>query len=165
MNRILAAILAVAIVLSGAGAGLTLWFLTRNVASPLPQISAFSHGETTRIGPYFHCSAADLTDCVSPQTIGQVPVVADEPVQLSVSEPIGSAVWGLRTVYEDPRNDTEIVMEPGTLAATIPSVDAVRGRLTGVVVQVPIRVMAPEGEVILVRAEWSVRTVWDDAAQ
>ena len=37
-----------------------------------------------------------------------------------------------------------------------------RGRLTGLVVQVPSRVMAPEGEVILVRAEWSVRTVWAD---
>lgn len=162
MNRVLAAIVAVAVVLSTAGAGLSLWLLTRNMTPSLPQVSAYSHGELTRVGPYFHCSADDLTDCVSPQTIGEVVVVPDEPVQLSVASSIGDAVWGLRTVYEDPANSTEIVMEPGTLAATIPSVDSTRGRLTGLVVQVPIRVMAPEGEVILVRAEWSVRTVWAD---
>lgn len=163
MNRVIAVIVAAALVLSGAGAGLTLWLLTRNMGPHFPEISAYSHGEMTRVGPYFYCSLRDLNNCVAPQTVGVVRVVENEPVQLSVSGDIGASLWALRVIYEDPRDATETLMRPGTLAATIPSVDPVRGRLTGIAVQLPVPVITPTGEEdFLSHAEWSVATVWDD---
>ncbi|MGK2881377.1 MAG: DUF2771 domain-containing protein [Mycobacterium sp.] len=163
MKRVVAAIIAAAIVLSCAGAGVTVWLLTRNAGPYFPQISAYTHGELTRVGPYSFCAVANPTDCINPQTQGELRVVPDEPVQLSLDEQIGGSVWGLRLYYEDPRfdKDTEI-MRPGTVAATIPSTDPERGRLTGITVQLPIVVMTPEGQEFRVRAEWSVRTVWED---
>lgn len=163
MNRVIATVVAVALVLSGAGAGLTVWLLTRNLGPSYPQISAYSHGELTRVGPFNFCSLPDLVECVNPHTQGELRVVDDEPVQLSVDGAIGRGVWGLRAYYEDPRFDTETaIMKPGTLAVTIPSVDPHRGRLTGITVQLPVLVMTPEGEDVRAHAEWGVRTVWDD---
>jgi hypothetical protein len=104
----------------------------------------------------------DLNDCADPQTQGVLPVNDRNPVQLSVPTPIGRAPWRLLQVYEDPRNTAVSVFRPNSrLAVTIGTVDAQRGRLTGVVVQLMTLVLDPNGELQDVpHAEWSVRTVW-----
>jgi hypothetical protein len=83
-------------------------------------------------------------------------------VQLSVPGAIGRAPWRLLQVYEDPANTTTTYFRPGTrLAVTIPTVDAQRGRLTGIAVQLLTLVRDAAGELQDVpHAEWSVRTVW-----
>ena len=49
---------------------------------------------------------------------------------------------------------------------TIPTVDAQRGRLTGIAVQLPTLVRDEAGnEFPVPHAEWSVRTVWDESEE
>jgi hypothetical protein len=151
----------VAAVLAGC-VGVSVWLLVRGQPPQYPQISAYSHRHLIRVGPYRYCKVLDLNDCADPQTQGVLPVNDRNPVQLSVPTPIGRAPWRLLQVYEDPRNTAVSVFRPNSrLAVTIGTVDAQRGRLTGVVVQLMTLVLDPNGELQDVpHAEWSVRTVW-----
>lgn len=163
MKRVVAAIVAAVVLLGSVSAGVSVWLLTRNAGPDFPEISAFTHGELTRVGPYYYCNVLNLTECTQPESQGELQLSTDHPVQLSVPASIGRALWSLQQYYEDPNNDTESLMPPGTLAVTVPSVDPQRGRLTGIVVRVPTRVILPTGEEQFVpHAEWSVRTVWND---
>ncbi|MGH3636389.1 MAG: DUF2771 domain-containing protein, partial [Mycobacterium sp.] len=128
-----------------------------------PEISAYSHGHLTRVGPYLYCNVLDLTDCQTPQAQGELPVSAQDPVQLSVPAAIGRAPWRLLHVYADPADTTVTVYRPNTrLAVTIATADPQRGRLTGIVVQLMTLVIDPGGELHDVpHAEWSVRMVWN----
>ena len=151
-----------AAVVAAVGTVLAVWLVVRNHPPQRPEISAYSHGHLTRVGPYFYCNVLNLKDCQVPQTEGELPVNARDPVQLSVPTAIGRAPWRLLWVYEDPRNSAEKMFRPDTrLAVTIPTVDPQRGRLTGVVVQ--LLTLAPDGTgqwQAVPHAEWSVRTVW-----
>lgn len=161
MKRVLAALLAVALVAS-VGTGLLVWQLTRHEGTSLPEISAYSHGESVRIGPYRYCQVLDLDNCEIPQTTGDLAVNSRNPVQLSVPSAIARAPWWLIRAYEDAPSPVVSEFRPGTtLAVTIPTVDARFGKLTGLAVQVPTLVRDEAGnEFPLPHAEWSVRTVW-----
>jgi Protein of unknown function (DUF2771) len=160
--KLVVSVLAVVMVLASTAAGVGAWLLARGHGPQRPEISAYSHGHLTRVGPYLYCKVLDLDDCQTPQAQGQLPVNARDPVQLSVPTAIGRAPWRLLRVYEDPANTTTTVFRPNTrLAVTISTVDPQRGRLTGIVVQLMTLVVDTAGELRDVpHAEWSVRAVW-----
>lgn len=161
MKRVLAVLTAVA-VLAAVATGALVWQLTRDRGPALPEISAYTHGELTRVGPFQFCEVLDPTDCVPAGQQGELAVTERNPVQLSVPTEIAKAPWRLLRVYEDPTDTTESVYRPGTrLAVTIPTVDPQRGRLTGIAVQLLTLVQDQTGEVFEIpHAEWSVRMVW-----
>lgn len=155
------ALLAVVAVLAVA-AGIGAWALVRERGPLRPEISAYSDGHLTRVGPYRYCSVLDLTDCQNPRSEGELKVNSRAPVQLSVPTSISRAPWWLLTVYEDSAIPATTFYRPGSrLAVTIPTVDPRHGRLTGIAVQLMTVFVDPNGEVQGVpHAEWSVRTVW-----
>ncbi len=155
------AVIAVA-ALASAGTGTGAWLLARDHVPRQPQISAYSDGHLTRVGPYLYCDVLNLNDCQRPQQQGELPVDEGDPVQLSVPREIGRAPWRLLRVYQDPANTTSTIYRPGRrLAVTIPTVDPQRGRLTGIAVQLLTLAFDPRGELIDVpHAEWSVRMVF-----
>jgi len=158
-TRTTAWILAALVLLASAGAGVAAYRWTKNSVSRLPEISAYSRGETARVGPYFFCNVVNLNDCVRDGAQGALRVDDREPVQLSVPMSIARAPWRLLKVYEDDRNTTATVFKPGSrLAATIPTLDPRRGRVVGVVVQLLTIVRDQNNtEFELPHAEWSVR--------
>ncbi|WP_370330619.1 DUF2771 domain-containing protein [Mycolicibacterium hippocampi] len=164
MKRVVAVLAAVALVAS-TGTGVLVWQLTRDHEPQLPEISAYSHGELTRVGPYRFCEVLDPTDCVVPGEQGELPVTGRHPVQLSVPTAIAQAPWVLLRAYED--DDVIEEFRPDSrLAVTIPTVDPRRGRLTGIAVQLPTLVRDETGnEFPVPHAEWSVRTVWGQPAE
>lgn len=155
---ILAAVVAVGAAAAGAGA----WLITRERGPALPSISAYSRGDTVRVGPFLYCNVVDLDDCAPAGTQGALPVRETDPVQLSVPSSIGRAPWRLLKIYENERDSTTTLFRPGArLAVTIPTVDPQRGRMVGVVVQLMTLVRDQSGEVFdLPHAEWSVRLLW-----
>lgn len=164
MKRGVAVVITAVVILLSVGAGVGTWMLVRRPGPQRPEISVYSHGHLTRVGPYLYCNVLDLNDCQSPQTQGELPFHAHYPVQLSVPEAISRAPWRLLQVYEDPANTTTTMFRPGTrFAVTIPSVDPQRGRLTGIVVQVLTLVVdnSQLNDITTLRAvphaEWSVR--------
>jgi Protein of unknown function (DUF2771) len=161
VRRVISVLVAVVVVVAVV-VGLSVWLLVRGAPPQYPQISAYSHGHLTRVGPYRYCNVLNLNDCRNPQTQGELPVSAGYPVQLSVPTSIGAAPWRLLRVYEDPRDATTTLYRPDTsLAVTIPTTDPQRGRLMGVVVQLLTLVIDQNGELgDMPHAEWSVRTVW-----
>ncbi|MBV9321237.1 MAG: DUF2771 domain-containing protein [Mycobacterium sp.] len=156
-------VLLVIVVLASAGAGIGAWLLAGKHGPQQPEISAYTHGHLTRVGPYLYCNVLNLDDCRKPQSQGELPVTERFPVQLSVPQAIGRAPWRLLQVYEDPDNTTSMMFRPASrLAVTIPTVHPQRGRLTGIVVQLLTLVVDRNGELTDVpHAEWSVRTVWN----
>lgn len=166
MKRGLVVLLAALVVLASAGAGVGAWLLVRSSEfreGPWePQISAYSNGRLTRVGPYLFCNAVDLGECQTRQTQGELPVNPRDPVQLSVDGAISRAPWRLLRVYENPADATITAFRPGsTVAVTISTVDPHRGLLRGLAVQVPTLGIDPFGQVREVpHAEWSVRLRW-----
>lgn len=157
MALLLTGLMTVLCVAVGVGA----WLLVRPSGPQRPEISAYSHGHLTRVGPYLYCSVLNLDDCDTTQTQGELKVSERYPVQLSVPDAIYRAPWRLLQVYEDPTNTTSTIFRPNTrFAVTIPPVDPHRGRMVGIVVQLLTLVMDPGGELRDVpHAEWSVRLV------
>jgi hypothetical protein len=158
-NRRVAVLLAAVLIPLCVGVGVGTWLLVRPTGPQRPEISVYSHGHLTRVGPYLYCNVLNLNDCQQPHAQGQLPVNERFPVQLSVPEAISRAPWRLLQVYEDPTNTASTMFRPGTrLAVTIPPVDPQRGRLTGIVVQLLTLVVDPSGELRdAPHAEWSVR--------
>jgi hypothetical protein len=155
-------LVAALVALACIGAGVGAWLWVRPRGDQRPEISAYSHGHLTRVGPYLYCSVLNLNDCQTPQTQGELPFNERYPVQLSVPEAIARAPWRLLQVYEDPANTAMTIFRPGSrFAVTIPSVDPQRGRLTGIVVQLLTLVIEQSNDSSTVRAvphaEWSVR--------
>ena len=163
MTRTVRWLLVIVVVPASAGAGVGAWLLTRGTDEGLPQISVYSHGHSIRVGPYFYCNVINLDDCQNPQTQGELPGDKRYPVQLSVPTSIGRAPWRLLQIYENENDSTDTIIRPNTLLAmTIPTVDAKRGRLTGIVVQLLTMVRDPKGELHeAAHAEWSVRVLWN----
>ncbi len=164
MKRGAVALVAALVTLASLGAGFGTWLLVRQPGPQRPEISAYSHGHLTRVGPYLYCDVLNLNDCQTPQTQGELPFNENYPVQLSVPDAISRAPWRLLQVYDDPANTTTTMFRPGSrLAVTIPSVDPQRGRLTGIVVQLLTLVVdnSQVNDTATVRAvphaEWSVR--------
>lgn len=162
MKRLLAVLTVVAVVSAAATAAL-IWRLTRDHEPELPEISAYSRGVATVVGPFQYCQVLDLNDCRPAGAQGELRVNDRDPVQLSVPSSIAKAPWRLLQVYEDPVDTTLSVFRPNArLAVTIPTVDPQRGRLTGIAVQLLTLVQDQTGEVFEVpHAEWSVRMVWN----
>jgi hypothetical protein len=159
VKRVLAA-LAVVVVIASIGTGVMIWRLYREPGHP--EISAYSHGQLTRVGPYQYCEVLNPTNCEAARTIGELAVDGRHPVQLSVPADIATAPWILVRSYED--SDAVDEFRPDTtLAVTIPTVDPHRGRLFGLAVQLPTLVRDEAGnEFPVPHAEWSVRTVWPE---
>jgi hypothetical protein len=158
----LVALIVALLVFACAAAGVGAWALSRGRGPLHPEISAYSHGQLTRVGPYRYCKVLDLNDCETPEVQGQLRVNARDPVQLSVPPAIGRAPWWLLRVYEDAVNPTTTFYRPGSrLAVTIPTVDPKQGRLTGIVIELMTVVVDRSGQLHGVpHAEWSLRTVW-----
>ena len=113
-----------------------------------PEISAYSHGHLTRVGPYRYCNVLNPTDCDTPKTEGELAVNSRDPVQLSVPPSIGRAPWWLLRVYEDSAIPATTFYRPDSrLAVTIPTVDPHAGRLSGIAVQLMTVVVDRAGEV------------------
>lgn len=158
MKRIIAALVAV-VVLASVGTGVLIWWLSGDNAPRFPEISAYSHGQLVRVGPYRYCEVLNPTRCEVFEDQGELPVTERHAVQLSVPPEIARAPWVLLRQYED----SEVIEEfrPNTrLAVTIPTVDPRRGKLTGLAVLLPTLVRIDGEEVPAPHAEWSVRTVW-----
>jgi len=162
VTRTRVAVLVTVLVLAATGTGVGAWLLTRGHDSAHPEISAYSDGHLTRVGPYRYCNVLDLTDCDNPQTQGELRVNSHDPVQLSVPPSIGQAPWWLLRVYEDSAIPATTFYRPGDRqAVTIPTLDVKHGRLTGIAVQLMTLVVDRNGELQGVpHAEWSVRMVW-----
>ena len=162
MKRPLAVLVAGLVVLAAAAGGVGAWRMTRHGTPALPQISVYSHGHTERVGPYLYCNVVNLNDCSTDGTQGTLAVSSRNPVQLSVPTAISRTPWRLLTVYEDERDTTTASYRPDTqLAVTIPTVDARRGKVTGIVVQLMTLVQDQAGELHDVpHAEWSVKLDW-----
>ena len=143
MKRVIA-LLAVVVVVASIGTGVLIWRLAQEPRQEHPEISAYSHGQLTRVGPYLYCDVFDLNDCETPQTIGKLAVDGRHPVQLSVPPAIARAPWNLGRAYEDS-DVLEEFRPDSTLAVTIPTVDPHRGKLTRIVVQLPTIVHDEEG--------------------
>jgi Protein of unknown function (DUF2771) len=156
------ALLLTAFAVTASAAGFGAGALAREHGPLHPEISAYSHGHLTRVGPYRYCKVLDPNDCQIPEAQGELRVNARDPVQLSVPPAIGRAPWWLLRVYEDAVNPTTTFFRPGSrLAVTIPTVDPHHGRLTGIAVQLMTVIVDQGGELHGVpHAEWSVRTVW-----
>ena len=159
MKRVVAVLSAVAL-LACIGTGVLVWRLTSDRTPQLPEISTYSHGHLVSTGPFRICEVFDPTDCMMPGNQGELPVNSRNPVQLSVSSAIARAPWVLLRAHED--GDLIEEFRPDSrLAVTIPTVDPNRGRLIGIVVQLPTLVRDETGnEFPVPHAEWSVRTVW-----
>jgi hypothetical protein len=155
-------LLAIVVASAAAASGVGGWELVRDRDPRHPEISAYSRGHLTRVGPYRYCNVLNPNDCQSQQEQGELRVNSSDPVQLSVSPSIGRAPWWLLRVYEDSANPETTFFRPGSrLAVTIPTVDPHHGRLTGIAVQLMTVVLDQAGELHGVpHAEWSVRTVW-----
>lgn len=161
----LVAVLATVALLASIGTGVLVWQLSRDHDPGYPEISAFSHGNLTRVGPYRYCQVFDPTDCVVPAEQGELAVDARHPVQLSIPSAISRAPWVLLRAYTDD-DIVEIVPPDTRLAVTIPTEDPERGRLTGIAVQLPTWVRDEAGnEFPVPHAEWAVQTVWPDDDQ
>ena len=163
MNRLAGGVVAALVILAAAGSGAGAWMLTRDHGTTLPEISAYSLGETVRVGPYVYCNVLDLNDCVKDAAQGELSVNERYPVQLSVPSAIGRAPWRLLRVYEDEKNTTTTVYRPDTqLAVTIPTIDPQRGKVTGLVVQLLTLVQDQNGQLRDVpHAEWSIKLTWN----
>jgi hypothetical protein len=161
-RRAVAVVLALAVVLSSTVGGITAWLVLRDHSPQLPEISAYSRGQLTVVGPFVYCNVLNLNDCQTPQAQGELDVNNRDPVQLSVPGQISGAPWRLMQVYQDAKDPIITTFRPGTrLAETIPTVDPQRGRLTGFTVQLLTLVVDESGELRdAPHAEWSVRTVW-----
>ena len=135
--------------------------MVRGQPEQLPQISAYSNGQLTRVGPYKYCKVLDLYDCADPATVGDLRVTGRSPVQLSVDNAIGRGLWSVLRLYDNPKDDGEDKFRPGTLAATIPAVGSAGGRLDRLEVHLWTRARTPSGqELYVAHAVWSVRIVW-----
>ena len=139
-----------------------IWRLTRTPAPEHPEISAYTHGQLVRVGPYRYCDVLNLTECDTPQTVtANWPSTRATPVQLSVPPAIARAPWVLIRAYEGAATSSTNSGPSSKLAVTIPTVDPHRGRLFGIAVQLPTLVRDEAGnEFPWPHAEWSVRTVW-----
>lgn len=158
MKRIIAALAAVVLVAS-VGTGVLVWRLSGDESPKYPEISAFSHGHTVRVGPYRYCEVLNPTKCVVFEEQGSLPVTERDAVQLSVPPAIAKAPWVLLRQYED--SDVVEEFRPGErLAVTVPTVDPRLGKLNGLAVLLPTLVLVDGEEVPAPHAEWSVRTVW-----
>ncbi|MCV7220905.1 DUF2771 domain-containing protein [Mycolicibacterium elephantis] len=159
MKRVVAG-LAVVAVLASIGTGVLIWRLSKDPRPAHPEISAYTDGQLTRVGPYQYCQVLNPTDCVTPRTGGELTVDAEHTVQLSVPPAISRAPWVLVRTYEGA--DVVEEFRPGSRnAVTIPTVDPHRGKLYGFAVQLPTLVRDEDGnEFPVPHAEWSVRTVW-----
>ncbi|RUP33040.1 MULTISPECIES: DUF2771 domain-containing protein [Mycolicibacterium] len=159
MKRVFA-LLAVVAVLSATATGVLVWRLTRHQGPGFPEISAFTDGQLTRIGPYRYCDV-HLKACDVPATTGELHVTARHPIQLSVPQPVARAPWVLLLAYEDGGSTVSEFRPNQRLAVTIPTVDPHHGKLLGLAVQLPTLARDSDGnEFPLPHAEWSVRTVW-----
>ena len=117
MKRGVAALLAAFVTVLCVGAGVGTWLLVRPPGPQRPEITAYSHGHLTRVGPYLYCNVLNLNDCQTPHAQGELPFNEHYPVQLSVPEAISRAPWRLLQVYEDPTNTTATMFRPGTRLA------------------------------------------------
>ena len=162
MKRIVS-ILAVVALAAITGTGALVWWLSRGHGPQYPQISAYSNGQLTRVGPYQYCQVLDLDACMISAETGELQVNSRHPVQLSVPERIARAPWVLKLAYEDSPVPQATLIGPNTrMTATIPTVDPHHGRLLGIAVQLLTLVRDADGdELPFPHAEWSVRTNWD----
>jgi hypothetical protein len=159
VKRVFAALAVVAVVAS-IGTGVLIWRLAQNPPPKHPQISAYTNGQLARLGPYFFCNVRNLDECDTPQTEGELVVDRRHPVQVSVPPAISRGLWLLVSSYEDG-DVVQTFRAHSTLATTVPTYDAGRGRLFGIAVQLPTIVRNEAGdEIPYPHAEWSVRTVW-----
>ena len=96
INAASAVLLAASVTLLSVAAGVGTWLLVRQPGPQRPEISAYSHGHLTRVGPYLYCNVLNLDDCQTPQTQGELPV----------ERALSGAAVGARSHF------------PGTVAAT-----------------------------------------------
>ena len=88
-----------------------------------PEISAYSRGHLTRVGPSLNCDVRNPANCQPSFEEGELPVTERHPVQLSVPAAVARAPWVLVLVYDDPVDTTLRRHRPDSrLAVTIPTV-------------------------------------------
>jgi hypothetical protein len=74
---------------------------------------------------------------------------------------ISRGLWGLLWLYDNPADNDEKKMRPGTFAATVPTVGAHGGRLERIEVHLFTRARTPSGEELYIaHAVWSMVMIW-----
>jgi len=160
VKRVITALVTVVVVMCGVAA-VGIWLLVRDQPQQLPEISAYSTGHTIRVGPYKYCKVLNLDDCEFAQTVGELHVSDRYPVQVSVPGVISRGLWGLLRLYDNPADNGEDRMRPGTFASTVATVGPHGGRLDKIEVHLFTRARTPTGEEWFVaHAVWSVSMVW-----
>jgi hypothetical protein len=153
--------LAATVVLVCSVVAVGIWLVVRAQPPQRPQISAYTNGQLTRVGPYKYCNT-DLSECETPRAMGELHVTDRYPVQLSVPSSIARAPWFLIRLYEDPAHDTRELISDTKLAVTVATTDPARGRLVQLVVWPLVLVASADGQParLVQYGEWSVRMVW-----
>ena len=159
MKRVLAA-LAVVVVVASAATGVLIWRLVQSPPPKHPEISAYTDGQLSRVGPYLYCNVLNPTECENPQAYGELVVDRRHPVQLSVPPAIARDLWTVVRHYEGG-DVVDTFRRDSRLAFTVPTFDPHRGRLFGIAVRLPTLIRDQAGdEIPWLHAEWSIRTNW-----
>jgi hypothetical protein len=154
-------VLATVVALMCAVVGTGIWLLMHNRPPQRPQISAYSNGQLTTTGPFTYCPVLDLNNCESPHAVGELHITDNYPVQLSVPAQISRGLWGLLRLYDNPDDNDETKMRPGTSASTLATVGPHGGRLERIEVHLFTRARTPTGEEwYIAHAVWSMVMVW-----
>jgi hypothetical protein len=162
VKRVLAS-LAVVVLVASIGTGLLIWRLSQHPPPEHPEISAYTHGQLARVGPYFYCNVRNLNECENPRAEGELAVDRRHAVQLSVPPAIARGLWLLVRSYEG--GDVVDTYRAHTrMAVTIPTYDALRGKLFGIAVQLPTLVNINGETEPAPHAEWSIKTNWAQPA-
>ncbi|CRH13447.1 FIST C domain protein [Mycobacterium tuberculosis] len=96
MKRGVATLPVILVILLSVAAGAGAWLLVRGHGPQQPEISAYSHGHLTRVGPYLYCNVVDLDDCQTPQAQGDTRLFRDHDVL--TSGVVGVRLPGMRGV-------------------------------------------------------------------
>jgi Protein of unknown function (DUF2771) len=125
----------------------------------LPQITAYSYGETITVAPAEYCGF-DLTDCTQ-GNLAVLDVPAGQPLQLSLPKEIADAPWRLVMVYQGPEGKLEpqerYYRSGEADAVTVVSDRSPAWQLNGVEIQLPSAVVDENG-LPHARAVWAIKT-------
>ena len=157
------------------------WLRGDDTAPERPSITAIVDGTSIEVKPFEYCEVKRPDICDPPGETAQLPVAADEQIEIELPESISSAPWILATFYVDPSasEESEEPAEPGEpgesenlqsseqffapndkSAVSVPGSDDQGRELAGVEVRLPTGLFdTTTGEdTIVTHATWSIAT-------
>ena len=134
-----------------------------------PSITATVDGRSVEVRPFTYCDVKRPDICDAPGETVDVPVSADQQLEISLPESISSAPWILATFYVDPdapdadtnlQGDEQYFRPDAQTAVMVPGLDDQGRALAGVEVRLPTGLFNPDTneDTIVTHATWSVST-------